>query len=67
MIKENVKVLDGSVLPANSVWASGSIVAGKPARVVGELSEAWGSSQTTSDELVGVRSRERWAAVGNKK
>ncbi|RMZ77472.1 hypothetical protein DV738_g4379, partial [Chaetothyriales sp. CBS 135597] len=28
IIKENVKVLDGAVLPANSVWASGTVVAG---------------------------------------
>ncbi|KAJ9660080.1 hypothetical protein H2198_002777 [Neophaeococcomyces mojaviensis] len=75
MIKENVKVLDGAVLPANSVWASGSVVAGAPARVVGELAEAWGGGGATSagtgtgvgDEPIGVRARERWASVGNKK
>lgn len=71
VIKENVKVLDGAVLPANSVWASNSVVGGSPARVVGELAEAWGGGGTTAsgagDELVGVRSRERWAAVGNKR
>lgn len=70
IIKDNVKILDGAVLPANSVWASGSIVAGKPARVIGELGEGWGgggSSGSAVDEGIGVRSRERWAAVGNKR
>ncbi|RVX72120.1 hypothetical protein B0A52_04718 [Exophiala mesophila] len=70
MIKDNVKVLDGTVLPANSIWAPGSIVAGKPGRVIGEVGEGWASSTTTGstvDEGVGVKSRERWAAVGNKR
>lgn len=71
VIKENVKVLDGAVLPANSVWPSNSIVGGSPARVVGELAEAWDGGTTSGgaggDELVGVKSRERWASVGNKR
>lgn len=72
VIKENVRILDGAVLPAGSVWASNSVVAGAPARVVGELAEAWGGGSsvggsTGGDELVGVRSRERWASVGNKR
>lgn len=70
MIKDNVKILDGTVLPANTVWAGGSIIAGRPGRVIGEVGEAWastGTSGSTVDEGVGVRSRERWAAVGNKR
>lgn len=71
IIKDNVKILDGSVLPANSVWTSNSIVAGRPARVIGELGEGWGSGGNSTaagvDESVGIRSRERWAAVGNKR
>jgi len=72
VIKENVRILDGAVLPANSVWASNSVVAGSPARVVFELGEGWGGGGssgggTGGDELLGVRSRERWAMVGNKK
>ncbi|KPI43606.1 Dynactin subunit 5 [Cyphellophora attinorum] len=42
IIKENVKVLDGSVLPQGSVWASGNVVGGRPARVVGVVGEGWG-------------------------
>jgi hypothetical protein len=69
MIKDNVRVEDGTVLPANSVWASGSVVAGSPARVVEEVGEAWGTFEggvgVGGVALVG--SRERWLAVGNKK
>ena len=39
IIKDYVKILDGTVVPANMVIASFSIVAGQPARVIGELPE----------------------------
>lgn len=69
MIKDNVRVEDGAVLPANSMWASGSVVAGNPARVVGEVGEAWqtfeGGTGVGGVALVG--SRERWLQVGNKR
>ncbi|KAK5453625.1 hypothetical protein LTR67_005030 [Exophiala xenobiotica] len=70
IIKDNVKILDGTVLPANTVWAGGTIIAGRPGRVVGEIGEGWAASVasgSTVDEGVGVKSRERWAAVGNKR
>ncbi|KAJ9614378.1 hypothetical protein H2200_002514 [Cladophialophora chaetospira] len=70
MIKDNVKILDGTVLPANTVWAGGTIIAGRPGRVIGEIGEGWAAgliSGSSVDEGVGVKSRERWAAVGNKK
>ena len=70
MIKDNVKILDGTVLPANTVWAGGTIIAGRPGRVIGEVGEGWAagsSSNSAGDEGVGVKSRERWAAVGNKR
>ena len=66
VIRENVKILDGAVLPNGSVWASGSIVGGSPAKVIGELGEGWGGG-SGGDELVGLRSKERWAGVGNKR
>ncbi|KAL6892385.1 trimeric LpxA-like protein [Trichoderma longibrachiatum] len=37
IIKDYVKVLDGTIVPANMVVPSFSIVAGQPGRVVGEL------------------------------
>ncbi len=70
IIKDNVKILDGTVLPANTVWAGGTIIAGRPGRVVGEIGEGWAASVASGssvDEGVGVKSRERWAAVGNKR
>ncbi|KAF2122626.1 trimeric LpxA-like protein [Lophiotrema nucula] len=42
IIKENVKVLPNSVIPANMVIPSGSVVGGRPARIVGEVGEGWG-------------------------
>lgn len=44
IVKENVKILPNTVVPANMVIPSGSIVAGQPARVVGEIAEGWGVS-----------------------
>ena len=73
IIKENCRVLDGTVLVANSVWSAGSVVGGRPGRVVGEVGEGWGEgkglglAEREGDEVVGVRGRERWAGVGNKK
>ena len=41
IIKDCVRIQDGTVLPAGSVWRSGIVVAGKPGRVVGEVGEGW--------------------------
>ncbi|OMP87856.1 Dynactin subunit 5 [Diplodia seriata] len=42
IVRDNVKILPRSVVPANMVIPSNSIVGGRPARVVGELGEGWG-------------------------
>lgn len=39
IVKDYVRVLDGAVVPPNMVIPSFSIVAGQPARVVGEIPE----------------------------
>ena len=39
IIKDYVRVLDGAVIPANMVIPSFSVVAGQPARVIGEVPE----------------------------
>lgn len=39
IIKDYVRILDGTVVPPNMVIPSFSIVAGQPARVVGEVPE----------------------------
>ncbi|KAF2452927.1 dynactin [Lineolata rhizophorae] len=44
IVKDCVKILPGSIVPANMVVPSFSVVGGQPARVVGELGEGWGVS-----------------------
>jgi dynactin-5 len=39
IVKDYVKILDGTVVPPNMVIPSFSVVAGQPARVVGEIPE----------------------------
>jgi len=39
IIKDYVRILDGSIVPPNMVIPSFSIVAGQPARVIGEVPE----------------------------
>ncbi|KAF2785780.1 trimeric LpxA-like protein, partial [Melanomma pulvis-pyrius CBS 109.77] len=39
IVKEGVKILPGSVVPPNMVIPSGSVVGGRPARIVGEVGE----------------------------
>ncbi len=56
MIKDCVKILDGSVVPPGMVIPSFSVVAGRPARVVGELPEG---------EEEGLEGREIYRSVGN--
>ena len=56
MIRDCVKILDGSVVPPGMVIPSFSVVAGRPARVVGELQEG-------AEE--GLEGREIYRSVGN--
>ncbi len=56
IIKDYVRILDGTVVPPNMVIPSFSIVAGRPGRVVGELSEG---------EIDGFDLREIYRGVGN--
>ncbi|KAK0336755.1 hypothetical protein LTR91_014130 [Friedmanniomyces endolithicus] len=42
VIKESCKILPDTVVPPHMVIPPGSIVAGRPARVVGEVGEGWG-------------------------
>jgi len=43
IIKENCKILPDTVVPANMVVPAGSIVGGKPGRILGEVGEGWGA------------------------
>jgi dynactin-5 len=56
IIKEYVRILDGTVVPPNMVIPSFSIVAGRPGQVVGEIAEG---------EVEGFDVREVYRAVGN--
>jgi len=56
IIKDYVRILDGSVVPPNMVIPSFSVVAGRPARVVAEVAEG---------EVDGMDLREVYRAVGN--
>jgi len=56
IIKDYVRILDGSVVPPNMVIPSFSVVAGRPARVVGEIAEG---------EVDGMDLREVYRGVGN--
>ncbi|GAB7329975.1 hypothetical protein MBLNU13_g01671t1 [Cladosporium sp. NU13] len=42
VIRESCKLLPGTVVPPSMIIPPGSIVAGKPARIVGEVGEGWG-------------------------
>lgn len=67
IIKENVKILPHTVVPANMVVASGSVVGGQPARVVGEVGEGWGVSGGGSGGGLGVGGgvEEKWVEGGD--
>ncbi len=56
IIKDYVRILDGSVVPPHMVIPSFSIVAGQPAQVIGEVPEGG---------LEGFELREVYYAVGN--
>ncbi len=66
IIKENVKILPHTVVPPNMVIASGSVVGGQPARVVGEVGEGWGVSGGGGGGLgVGGGGEEKWVEGGD--
>lgn len=44
LVKEGSKILPGAIVPNNMVIPSGSIVGGRPARIVGMVGEGWGVS-----------------------
>lgn len=56
IIKDYVRVLEGTVIPGNMVVPSFSVVAGRPGRVVGEVREG---------EHEGFDLREIYRGVGN--
>lgn len=67
IIKENVKILPNTVVPTNMVIASGSVVGGQPARVVGEVGEGWGVGGGGAGGGLGVGGggEEKWVEGGD--
>jgi dynactin-5 len=67
IIKENVKILPNTVIPANMVVASGSVVGGRPARVIGEVGDGWGVSNSGAGGGLGVGGggEEKWVEGGD--
>lgn len=59
IIKDFVKILEGAVLPDCMVVPSYSVVAGRPARVVGDVGEGWG----VWEGMEGGSGRERYRSV----
>ncbi|KAF2748723.1 trimeric LpxA-like protein [Sporormia fimetaria CBS 119925] len=64
MIKENVKILENTVVPANMIITAGSVVGGRPARVVGEVGEGWGVG-STGGVGVGGGGEKNWVEGGD--
>lgn len=60
ILKDWVKVLEGSVIPAGMVVASGSVVGGRPARYLGEVGDGWG----VGEGVEGGDQRELWRSIG---
>lgn len=56
IVKDYVRIMEGTVVPPNMVIPSFSVVAGRPGRVVGELAEG---------EVEGFDLRELYRSVGN--
>ncbi|OAL48951.1 trimeric LpxA-like protein [Pyrenochaeta sp. DS3sAY3a] len=66
IIKENVKVLPHTVIPANMIISSGTVVGGQPARIIGEVGEGWGVSGGAGGGLgVGGGGEEKWVEGGD--
>ena len=66
ILKEGCKVLDGAVVPTNMVVASGFVVGGKPAKVLGTLGEGWGMGEWDKETGIveGGDLRDLWRSVG---
>ena len=65
ILKDGCRVLRGSVVPDGMVVPPGVVVAGRPARVMGEVGVGWGVGE---DEVGGEGGdlREVWRGAGRK-
>ena len=60
VVKDRVKILEGAVVPGGMVVPSGSVVGGRPGRVVGEVGVGWGMYEG----MEGGYLRELWSGEG---
>lgn len=64
ILKDCVKVLEGTVVPPGLVVPSFSVVAGRPGRVVGEVGDGWGVGEGVGRGGVeGGDLRELWRSI----
>ncbi|KAH9821450.1 dynactin arp1 p25 subunit like protein [Teratosphaeria destructans] len=52
VIKEQCKILPNTVVPPHMIIPPGSLVAGRPARIIGEVPEGWGQGGGGDEEFV---------------
>lgn len=65
IVKDHVKILPHTVVPAGMVVASGSVVAGRPGRVVAEVPDGWGVSRAGAGTGAGSSFQEaEWVEGG---
>ena len=64
ILKDGCRVLRGAVVPGGMVVAPGMVVAGRPARVVGEVGVGWGVGEDEGAGGGGGDLREVWRAAG---
>ena len=60
ILKDWVKVLEGTVVPGGMVVSSGCVLGGRPGRVIGECGDGWGVGEGAE----GGDLREAWRSVG---
>lgn len=46
MIKDNIEIGKSTVLPANTIWAGGTVASRRPGRFGGELNECWAADES---------------------
>ncbi|KAF2102671.1 trimeric LpxA-like protein [Rhizodiscina lignyota] len=65
MVRENVKILPHTIVPANMVIPSNSVVGGRPARIIGEVGEGWGAAGGASAAGGAGTGGESWVEGGD--
>ena len=59
ILKDSCRILEGTIVPAGMVVASGCVVGGRPGRIVGEVGDGYGMGEGMGGEL-----RQLWKRTG---